>query len=78
MFIERPNPIVDFYSVENISNERETKSLAEAAKSVKEAKRFIIITYEEEKELNVDDIKIEVIPVWKWWLEVCFLQKNSK
>ncbi len=63
MFIERPNPIVDFYSVENISNERETKSLAEAAKSVKEAKRFIIITYEEEKELNVDDIKIEVILV---------------
>ena len=55
--------------VETIPNEREIKSLAEAAKSVKEAKRFIIITYQEEKELNVDDIKIEVIPVCKWLLK---------
>ncbi len=54
------------YSVTNISYDRETKALAEAAKSVKEAKRFIIITYEEEKELTVDGVKIEVIPIWKW------------
>lgn len=69
-FVEETGAVIQVaYSVENISNERETKSLVEAAKSVKEAKRFIIITYEEEKELNVDDIKIEVIPVWKWLLK---------
>lgn len=69
-FVEETGAVIQVaYSVENISNEREIKSLVEAAKSVKEAKRFIIITYEEEKELNVDDIKIEVIPVWKWLLK---------
>ncbi len=69
-FVEETGAVIQVaYSVENISNERETKSLAEVAKSVKEAKRFIIITYEEEKELNVDDIKIEVIPLWKWLLK---------
>ena len=69
-FVEETGAVIQVaYSVENISNERETKSLAEVAKSVKEAKQFIIITYEEEKELIVDDIKIEVIPVWKWLLK---------
>lgn len=69
-FVEETGEVIQVaYSVENISSERETKSLAAAAKSVKEAKRFIIITYEEEKKLNVDDIKIEVIPVWKWLLK---------
>lgn len=69
-FVEETGSVIQVaYSVENISNERETKSLAEVAKSVKEAKQFIIITYEEEKELIVDDIKIEVIPVWKWLLK---------
>ena len=58
------------YSVTNISDDRETKSLVEAAKTLKEAKEFIIITYEEEKELNIDGIKIKVIPVWKWLLKI--------
>ena len=45
---------------------RETKALVDASKTVKEAKNFIIITWEEEKELIVDGVKIQVIPVWKW------------
>ena len=32
---------------------------------LQEAKRFVIITYEEEKEFTVDGVKIEIIPVWK-------------
>lgn len=69
-FVEETGEVIQVaYSVENISSERETKSLLEAAKSVKEAKRFIIITYEEEKVLNFDGIKIDVVPVWKWLLK---------
>ena len=69
-FVEETGEVIQVaYSVENISNERETKSIIEVAKSVKEAKRFIIITYQEEKKLNVDDVKIEVIPLWKWLLK---------
>ena len=66
-FVEETGEVIQVaYSAVNISSERETKTLVEAAKTLKEAKRFIIITYEEEKELTVDDVKIEIIPVWKW------------
>lgn len=54
------------YSAKNISNNRESKTLVEATKTVKGAKRFIIITYEEENELTVDGVKTEIIPIWKW------------
>ena len=42
------------------------KKIAEA---VKDAKRFVIITYEEEKHLTVDGVMIEIIPVWKWLIK---------
>ncbi len=57
------------YSIREISDERETRSLVQASKTIKDAKRFIIITYEEESELNIDGVKIEIIPIWKWLLE---------
>jgi len=70
-FIEETGSAIQVaYSVTNISDDRETKSLVEAAKTLKEAKEFIIITYEEEKELNIDGIKIKVIPIWKWLLKI--------
>lgn len=66
-FVEETGEVIQVaYSVSNISSDRETRTLVEAAKILKEAKRFIIITYEEEKELTVDGVKIEVIPIWKW------------
>ena len=66
-FIEETGTAIQVaYSITNISDDRETKSLVEVAKTLKEAKEFVIITYEEEKELNIDDVKIQVIPVWKW------------
>lgn len=68
-FIEETGEVIQVaYSASTISNDRETKSLVEAAKNVSDAKRFIIITYEEEKELTVDGVKIEVISIWKWLL----------
>lgn len=66
-FVEETGEVIQVaYSVSNISSDRETRTLVEAAKILKEAKRFIIITYEEEKELTVDGVKIEIIPIWKW------------
>lgn len=66
-FVEETGAVIQVaYSAKNISNDRETKTLVDAAKSLKEAKRFIIITYEEENELTVDGLKIEIIPIWKW------------
>lgn len=55
-------------SLSDISDDRESKSLIQAAKTMEEAKRFLVITYEEERILEIDGIKIEVIPVWKWLL----------
>lgn len=69
-FVEETGEVIQVaYSAINISNARETKTLIEAAKSLKEAKRFIIITYEEEKEITTDGVKIEIIPVWKWLIK---------
>lgn len=66
-FVEETGEVIQVaYSAVNISNDRETKTLVEATKNVKTAKRFIIITYEEEKELIVEGVKIEIIPIWKW------------
>lgn len=66
-FIEETGEVIQVaYSLSNISDDRETRSLLEAAKSVKSVKRFVVITFEEEKEIIMDGIKIEVIPVWKW------------
>ena len=66
-FVEETGEVIQVaYSTKNISNDRETKALVEASKTVKEAKSFIIITWEEEKALIVDGVKIELIPIWKW------------
>ena len=70
-FIEETGTVIQVaYSIANISDDRETKSLVEAAKTLKEAKEFVILTYEEEKELNMDGVKIQVIPVWKWLFKI--------
>lgn len=56
------------YSLKNNADDREIASILEAAKTMKEADRFVIITFEEEKELEIDGTKIEAIPIWKWLL----------
>ncbi len=44
-------------------------TMKKIAEAVKDAKRFVIITYEEEKQLTVDGVMIEIIPVWKWLIK---------
>lgn len=69
-FVEETGEVIQTsYSVSNISSDREIQTLLEAARTIKESKRFIIITYEEEKEMTVDGVKIEVFPIWKWLIE---------
>lgn len=69
-FVEKTGEVIQAsYSVSNISSDREIQTLLEAARTIKESKRFIIITYEEEKEMTVDGVKIEVFPIWKWLIE---------
>lgn len=70
-FVPKTGTVVQVaFSLKNISDDRETKALVQAAKTLKEAKRFVIITYEEEKILEIDGVQIEVIPIWKWLLNV--------
>lgn len=47
--------------------EREVSALLKVCKHVK-AKRLTIITYNEEQNIQHNDITIEVIPLWKWLL----------
>ena len=49
--------------------ERESTALIKLSK-VLDCKRLIILTYELEEEIVVKDKKIEVIPVWKWLLNL--------
>lgn len=69
-FVEETGEVIQVaYSVSNISSDREIKSLIEAAKSLPDAKRFFIITRQEEKTLDIDGTKIDVIPIHKWLLK---------
>ncbi|MBQ0162576.1 MAG: hypothetical protein KBS84_05380, partial [Treponema sp.] len=69
-FVEETGEVIQVaYSVSNISSDREIKSLIEAAKSLPDAKHFFIITRQEEKTLDIDGTKIDVIPIHKWLLK---------
>jgi len=82
VFFYSQNIEVDFYIPEtktaiqvcyNLDNadgtfDREIGALQKITK-VLECKHLQIITYEEEKNVEIDGKKVQVIPVWKWLLE---------
>lgn len=49
------------------NRERELNGLIEAAQST-HSKEGYILTFNEEDEQMADDLKIKIIPVWKWLL----------
>jgi predicted AAA+ superfamily ATPase len=49
------------------NKEREISGLITAMKEFK-LKNGIILTSSQEEEINLDDFKINVIPIWKWLL----------
>lgn len=57
------------YSIENISNNREVENLLKFAKLKTETEKFLILTFNEEKTLSFGEIKIDVLPLWKFLLK---------
>ena len=58
------------YSIQGEAEIRETGNLIKAARELKDSKRFVIITYGEEKLIEEDGVRIEVIPLYKFLLDV--------
>ena len=58
-----------FRMSEEATLEREIKALV-ALHGLYETQRNLIITYEDEGIMERDGIKIEIIPVWKWLLDM--------
>lgn len=57
------------YSIaDDDTREREISALLKVGKHLN-AKRLTIITYNEEETITVNDITIEIIPLWKWLLK---------
>ena len=58
------------YSIDDIATyEREVGALVAFLKTFKKY-RGIIITWDTEREITVDGINIQVVPIWKWLLEI--------
>lgn len=55
--------------LDSLSSTREIMGLVKARKLIEEASRFIILTYDTENIIHMDDFDIEVIPLWKWMLK---------
>lgn len=52
---------------ESTTFERETKALVKIAGSF-DIEKAIIVTYDDEKTIEVDGVSIQIVPVWKWLL----------
>lgn len=57
------------YSLKSTAYDREINGIKNGFKSVNEMKQAMIITYEEEKTIDLEGILIKVVPIWKWLLE---------
>lgn len=58
------------YSLQNISSGREVSNLVKLHKVEKSVQQFVIITFEEEDEITQNGCIIQVVPVWKWLLQL--------
>lgn len=56
------------FSIDDRSYDREVGNLVRLAKNDQHVKRFIIVTSEEEKQLEVDGVKIEIMPLYQFLL----------
>jgi len=57
------------YELNEINMEREIRALQKASVEI-DAKRFLILTLDQEREISRNGLKIEVMPVWRWLLEI--------
>jgi predicted AAA+ superfamily ATPase len=61
-------PVQVSYEMNDENRKRETDGLIEACKWLN-IKEGAIITYDEEKEMELDGISIKVLPAWKWLIQ---------
>lgn len=66
---EKKTAIQVAFSIADQAYEREVGNLVRLAKNDNSVERFIIVTSEEEKTIEVDGVKIEVIPLYKFLLD---------
>ncbi len=71
---ERKLAVQVAYALTSTSKPREITNLVKLAKIDSSTKRFIIVTKQEEKEIVEDGVAIEVIPAWKFLLELAGLR----
>ena len=57
-----------YYQRDEATLQREVNALV-ALHSLYPLKKAMIVTYEDEGELECKGLKIEIVPVWKWVLE---------
>ena len=58
------------YSIAGEARKREVENLAKLARVQPDIKRLLIVTKEEEETIEQDDCVIEVVPVWKYLLQL--------
>lgn len=58
---------VSYNIVDDSTFERETNALVKLSKAF-EIEKAIIVTYNHSQEIEIDGLKIEAVPVWKWLL----------
>ena len=58
------------YALTDTSTPREISNLVKLAKVDSSVERFLIITKEGEREIIEDGVKIEILPAWKYLLEL--------
>lgn len=58
-------PIQVTYELNKKNTDREMEGMTEACKLL-DQKKGIIITYDEERSTRINDISIDIIPIWKW------------
>lgn len=49
--------------------ERETKALVKIARSF-DIEKALIVTYDDERAIEVDGVSVDIVPVWKWLLNI--------
>jgi predicted AAA+ superfamily ATPase len=47
------------------ARERELRGLAEAARYLR-AERVVVVTFNDEETVDLDGVRVEIVPVWKW------------
>ena len=58
---------VNFYTNINLAYQDEPKYCKEVNRLIES--RLMIITMDEETDIQIDDATIEVVPIWKWMLK---------